>query len=145
VSALPTNKKNHAVRRGNFLTPPKKTFGLRSAQPKKKRRNAPLIPMLVLLWWLCIPKLELILARRANLSRAACPAKLDAPHQPPPLPFSEISPRRISFFIQDCFNLEDSIFCNQIANKRFCIANIQLEEDEYRRLKDKVIRWILQS
>ncbi|MCA9342362.1 hypothetical protein KC945_03075, partial [Candidatus Saccharibacteria bacterium] len=50
-----------------------------------------------------------------------------------------------SFFIQDCFNLEDSIFCNQIANKRFCIANIQLEEDEYRRLKDKVIRWILQS
>jgi hypothetical protein len=58
VSALPTNKKNHAVRRGNFLTPPKKTFGLRSAQPKKKRRNAPLIPMLVLLWWDFTPKSE---------------------------------------------------------------------------------------
>lgn len=48
-----------------------------------------------------------------------------------------------SFFIHDCKNVSDSMFCSHIGEKRFCIANMQFEEAEYRRLRDLVIRWIL--
>lgn len=48
-----------------------------------------------------------------------------------------------SFFINDCFDLQDCLFCSHIAGKRFCIANMQFEEAEYLQLKDQVIRWIL--
>ncbi len=41
--------------------------------------------------------LEPILAQKCNLSRAACPAELDAPPPAVPFAFFEISPRRISF------------------------------------------------
>ena len=50
-----------------------------------------------------------------------------------------------SFFVQDCYELEDCMFCTHLSNKKFCIANIQFEEQEYRRIKDIVVRWILQS
>lgn len=50
-----------------------------------------------------------------------------------------------SFFIHDCGDIYESMFCSHVTNKSFCIANIQFEEDEYRRLKDMVIRWILAS
>lgn len=49
------------------------------------------------------------------------------------------------FFVQDCYDLEDCMFCAHLAGKRFCIANIQYSETEYRRLKDLAVRWILQS
>ena len=48
-----------------------------------------------------------------------------------------------SFFIHDCGDIQDSMFCSHITNKRFCIANMQYEEAEYMRLRDIVIRWIL--
>lgn len=48
-----------------------------------------------------------------------------------------------SMFIQDCFDLYECMFCTHLAGKKFCIANIQLEEAEYRRIKDLVIRWVL--
>lgn len=48
-----------------------------------------------------------------------------------------------SFFIHDCKNIQDSMFCSHITGKRFCIANMQFEEAEYNRLKQEVIRWIL--
>lgn len=48
-----------------------------------------------------------------------------------------------SFFIHDCSNISDSMFCSHITNKRFCIANMQYEEAEYMRLRDIVARWIL--
>lgn len=48
-----------------------------------------------------------------------------------------------SFFIHDCFDMYESMFCSHIFSKRFCIANMQFEEAEYRKLKDMVIRWIL--
>lgn len=50
-----------------------------------------------------------------------------------------------SFFIQDCFDVMDCMFCSHIAGKRFCIANIQFTEEEYARLKQQVIHWILKS
>ena len=50
-----------------------------------------------------------------------------------------------SFFIQDCFNLYECMFCSHIANKRFCIANMQFEEEEYYEIKNAIIEWILNS
>lgn len=50
-----------------------------------------------------------------------------------------------SLFIQDCFNLYECMFCSHIANKRFCIANMQFGEDEYYQIKEAVIDWILNS
>ena len=48
-----------------------------------------------------------------------------------------------SLFIQDCYNLYECMFCSHIANKRFCIANMQFEKDEYFEIKKKIINWIL--
>ncbi len=48
-------------------------------------------------------------------------------------------------FIQDCFNLYECMFCSHIANKRFCIANMQFEEEEYYEIKKAIIDWILNS
>lgn len=48
-----------------------------------------------------------------------------------------------SLFIHDCKDVHDSMFCSHIASKRFCIANMQFEEAEYRKLKEAVVRWIL--
>lgn len=48
-----------------------------------------------------------------------------------------------SFMIHDSYDLSDCIFCSHIASKRFCIANMQFEEAEYKELKEKIIRWIL--
>lgn len=47
-----------------------------------------------------------------------------------------------SFFIQDCSDLHECIFCSHINNKRYCIANMQFERDEYFKIKDEIIRWI---
>jgi hypothetical protein len=50
-----------------------------------------------------------------------------------------------SFFIQDCGDLFECMFCSNIKGKKFCIANMQFDEAEYRKLKDIVVRWILTS
>ncbi len=50
-----------------------------------------------------------------------------------------------SLFINDCFDISDSMFCSHIAGKRYCIANMQYEESEYKRLREMVVRWILRS
>ncbi len=59
--------------------------------------------------------------------------------------FSVIWSKKIvnSFFIEDCGDMYECMFCSHITNKKFCIANMQFEEAEYRALKDQVIRWIL--
>ena len=49
---------------------------------------------------------------------------------------------RNSFFIQDCFDLDDCMFCSHISSKRFCIANMQFEKDEYYEIKKVVQKWI---
>lgn len=50
-----------------------------------------------------------------------------------------------SLFIQDCFDLYECMFCSHIANKRFCIANMQFEEEEYYEIKKAIVSWILSS
>lgn len=50
-----------------------------------------------------------------------------------------------SFFIQDCFDLYECMFCAHITNKRFCIANMQFEKNEYYEIKKTIINWILNS
>ena len=48
-----------------------------------------------------------------------------------------------SFFIQDCANMQDCMFCSHLNSKQFWIANMPFEEAEYRQIKDMVIKWIL--
>lgn len=48
-----------------------------------------------------------------------------------------------SFFIQDCSDLFECIFCSHISNKVYCISNMQFTREEYYFLKDKIIEWIL--
>ena len=48
-----------------------------------------------------------------------------------------------SFFIQDCNSLHECMFCSHIANKRYCIANMPFEEEEYFAIKEQIIKWIL--
>ena len=50
-----------------------------------------------------------------------------------------------SMFIHDGYDLYECLFCSHIRSKKFCIANMQFEKDEYFRLKKEVIRWILES
>lgn len=50
-----------------------------------------------------------------------------------------------SLFINDCFNMFECMFCSHMAGKRFCIANMQFEEEEYRNIKKMVVEWILTS
>jgi hypothetical protein len=46
-------------------------------------------------------------------------------------------------FIHDAADMQDSMFCTNIKGKRFCIANMQFTEEEYRKLREEVVRWIL--
>jgi hypothetical protein len=50
-----------------------------------------------------------------------------------------------SFFMQDCYDCMDCMFCSHIAGKRYHIANMQVDEAEYKRLKLEVTKWILSS
>lgn len=49
------------------------------------------------------------------------------------------------FFMHDTGDMEDSMFCTNIKGKRYCIANMQYDEAEYKRIKEIVLRWILTS
>ncbi len=44
-----------------------------------------------------------------------------------------------SFFCHNCFDLRDCMFCFDINSKQYCIANIQLEEAEYKTLKQNLL------
>ncbi len=46
-------------------------------------------------------------------------------------------------FLHDCGDMQDSMFCTNMKGGRFCIANMQFDEAEYRRLRDEVVRWVL--
>ena len=47
-----------------------------------------------------------------------------------------------SFFIQDCYSLHECMFCSHIANRRYCIANMQFEKEEYFAIKGEILKWI---
>lgn len=48
-----------------------------------------------------------------------------------------------SMFIHDGFDLYECLFCSHLRSKKYCIANMQFEEDEYFKIKQMVIDWIL--
>ncbi len=48
-----------------------------------------------------------------------------------------------SLFIQDCNSLHECIFCSHISNRKYCIANMQFEKEEYFEIKKEIIKWIL--
>ncbi|MBR0488225.1 hypothetical protein IJJ39_00920 [Candidatus Saccharibacteria bacterium] len=50
-----------------------------------------------------------------------------------------------SLFIQDSNSLHECMFCSHIANKRYCIANMQFEKEEYFAIKKQVIDWIVKG
>lgn len=50
-----------------------------------------------------------------------------------------------SLFIQDCFDLFECMFCSHIASKKYCIANMQFEKEEYFEIKEMIINWIINS
>lgn len=50
-----------------------------------------------------------------------------------------------SMFIQDSYDVYECLFCSHITSKRFCIANMQFEEEEYFKLKKMVVEWVLTS
>lgn len=50
-----------------------------------------------------------------------------------------------SLFIQDSFDLYECMFCSHIASKKYCIANMQFEKEEYFEIKKSIIDWIMNS
>lgn len=50
-----------------------------------------------------------------------------------------------SMFIQDSYDMFECLFCSHLTSKRFCIANMQFEEEEYFKIKKMVVEWILTS
>lgn len=50
-----------------------------------------------------------------------------------------------SFFIQDCLDVTECMFCSHIVNKKYCIANMQFEKEEYFEIKQQIVEWIINS
>ena len=48
-----------------------------------------------------------------------------------------------SFFVQDANSLYECMFCSHISNRRYCIANMQFDKDEYMNIKFEVLKWIV--
>lgn len=50
-----------------------------------------------------------------------------------------------SMFIHNSHDLYECLFCSHLRSKKYCIANMQFEKEEYFQLKQKVIDWILRK
>ena len=48
-----------------------------------------------------------------------------------------------SLFVQDSSSLHECMFCSHLVNRRYCIANMQFEKEEYFQWKKIVVEWIL--
>ena len=48
-----------------------------------------------------------------------------------------------SLFINNCFDLFECMFCNNIRSRKYCIANMQFEKEEYTKVKEMVLAWIV--
>lgn len=48
-----------------------------------------------------------------------------------------------SMFIHDGYDLFACLFCSHLRTKKYCVANMQFEKDEYFKIKKIVIDWIL--
>jgi|SRR3990172_2030258 len=50
-----------------------------------------------------------------------------------------------SMYIHDGFDLFECLFCSHIRSKKYCIANMQFDKEEYLKLKKIVVDWILKD
>ncbi len=50
-----------------------------------------------------------------------------------------------SLFIHDSFDLYECMFCSHLRSKRYYIANMPFEKQEYFKIKKMVVDWILSS
>lgn len=50
-----------------------------------------------------------------------------------------------SFFMNDCYDVSDSMFCSHLSGKQYCIANMQFTKEEYEKIREDVIKWIFTS
>lgn len=48
-----------------------------------------------------------------------------------------------SMFIHDSFDLYECLFCSHLRSKKYCIANMQFEKEEYLKIKKMVTAWVL--
>jgi len=48
-----------------------------------------------------------------------------------------------SAFIHDSYDMFECLFCSHLSGKKYCVANMQLDEATYMPIKDMVMRWIL--
>jgi hypothetical protein len=48
-----------------------------------------------------------------------------------------------SIFVQDCSNMQDCMFCSHMNSRQFYIANMPFEKEEYIKIRDMVVRWVL--
>jgi hypothetical protein len=47
------------------------------------------------------------------------------------------------YFMHDTADMHDSMFCTNMKGKQYCVANMQYDAEEYHKIKDVVVRWIL--
>lgn len=50
-----------------------------------------------------------------------------------------------SMFIHDSFDLYECLFCSHLRSKKYCVANMQFEKEEYFRIKKLAIDWVLKE
>lgn len=50
-----------------------------------------------------------------------------------------------SMYIHDGFDLYECLFCSHLRSKRYCIANMQFQKEEYVKVKKLIIDWILRT
>ena len=50
-----------------------------------------------------------------------------------------------SMYIHDSVDLYECIFCAHLRSKKYCIANMQFEKEEYLKMKNIVIKWTLEN
>jgi hypothetical protein len=48
-----------------------------------------------------------------------------------------------SAFIHDCYDMFECLFCSHLAGKKYCVANMQLTQEQYWPVKEMVMKWIL--
>ncbi len=47
-----------------------------------------------------------------------------------------------SMFIKSCYDMYECLFCSHMQHKKYCIANMQYDEETYFKLKKKIIGWL---
>ncbi len=50
-----------------------------------------------------------------------------------------------SMYIHDSYDLFECLFCSHLRSKKYCVANMQFEKEEYFKIKKMVTDWILKD